>query len=189
MTGRAQGAAAARRYARALFDVAQQQQGDCEALRREIREAVALLGSHKELRAALEHPALSTEAKRKLVEAVWAPGRTSPLLARLMALLADKGRIGLLAAIDESFGALWNAHRGVVAAEAVSAVPLDEAQTRAVTEALRKATGKEVELQTRADPALQGGILVRMAGMTYDGTVRGRLRALRQRLVGQAGNP
>jgi F-type H+-transporting ATPase subunit delta len=68
-------------------------------------------------------------------------------------------------------------------------VALDEAQTRAVAEALRKATGKDVELQTRTDPALLGGILVKMAGRTYDGTVRGRLRALRQRLVGQAGNP
>jgi F-type H+-transporting ATPase subunit delta len=188
MTGRAQGAAAARRYARALFDVALQQ-GDPGVLRREIHDAVAVLASHKDLRAALEHPALSTEAKRKVVEAVWASGRTSPLLARLLGLLAEKGRIGLLAAIEESFGALWNVHRGVVAAEAVSAVPLDEAQTRAVTEALRRATGKDVELQTREDKALQGGLLVRMAGMTYDGTVRGRLRALRQRLVGQAGNP
>ena len=61
--------------------------------------------------------------------------------------------------------------------------------TRAVAEALRKATGQEVELQARADPALVGGLLVKMAGRTYDGTVRGRLRALRQRLVGPAGNP
>ena len=95
----------------------------------------------------------------------------------------------LLPAIEESLGVLWNAQRGVMAAEAVSAVALDEAQTRAVAEALRKATGKDVELQTRTDPALLGGILVKMAGRTYDGTVRGRLRALRQRLVGQAGNP
>jgi F-type H+-transporting ATPase subunit delta len=176
MTGRAQGAA--RRYARALFDVALQQ-GDPGALRREIHDAVAILEAHKDLRSALEHPALSSEAKRKVVEAVWA-GRASPLLARLL---------GLLAAIEESFGALWNAHRGVVAAEAVSAVPLDEGQTRAVTEALRRATGQDVELQARADQALLGGLLVKMAGRTYDGTVRGRLRALRQRLVGQAGNP
>jgi len=185
MTGRDRGAA--RRYARALFDVALQQ-GDPGALRREIQETVSLLEAHKDLRSALEHPALSSQAKRKLVEAVWA-SRASPLLARLLGLLVDRGRIGLLAAMEESFGALWNAHRGVVAAEAVSAVPLDEGQTKAVTEALRRATGKDVELQARADPALMGGLLVRMAGMTYDGTVRGRLRALRQRLVGQAGNP
>jgi F-type H+-transporting ATPase subunit delta len=185
MTGRAR--VAARRYARALLDVVLQQ-GDPEALRGELRQALATLEGHKELRSALEHPALSSEAKRKVVDAVWG-GRASKVMARLLGLLAERGRMGLLPAIEESFSALWNAHRGVVAAEAVSAVPLDEGQTRAVAEVLRRATGKDVELQTRADPALLGGLLVKMAGRTYDGTVRGRLRALRQRLVGQAGNP
>jgi len=185
MRPRAQGTA--RRYARALLDVALQQ-GDPEALRRELREAAALLGGQKELRAALEHPALSAAAKTKLVQAVWG-GRGSVLLARLMTLLAERGRTPLLAAIEESFTALWNAHRGTVAAEAVSAVPLDEAQTRAVVEALRRATGKDVELQARVDPTLLGGLVVKMAGRTYDGSVRGRLKSLRARLVGQAGNP
>jgi F-type H+-transporting ATPase subunit delta len=184
---RPRAAGVARRYARALLDVVLQQ-GDPEALRGEMRQAVATLAGHQELRAALEHPAQSSEAKKKLVGAVWGVS-TSPVMARLMGLLAERGRIALLPAIEESFGALWNAHRGVVAAEAVSAVALDEAQTRGVAEALRRATGKDVELQTRADAALLGGLLVRMAGRTYDGTVRGRLRALRERLVGEAGNP
>ena len=185
MKPRAQGAA--RRYARALLDVALQK-GEAEALRRELRETADLLAAHKDLRSALEHPALSAEAKKKLVDAVWGR-RGSALLARLMGLLAERGRTALLPAIEETYGALWNAHRGVVAAEAVSAVPLDEGQARAVAAALRRATGKEVELQSRADQALLGGLLVKMAGRTYDGTVRGRLRALRQRLVGPAGNP
>jgi len=107
VTGRAEGAA--RRYARALLDVALQQ-GDPEALRGELRDARATLEGHKELRAALEHPALSAEAKRKVVEAVWG-GRASKVLARLLGLLADRGRVGLLPAIEQSYGALWNAHR------------------------------------------------------------------------------
>jgi F-type H+-transporting ATPase subunit delta len=185
MKPRAQGVA--RRYARALLDVALQQ-GDPETVRRELRAAAALLAAQGELRAALEHPALSGEAKKKVAEAVWG-GRASTLTARLLALLAERGRIGLLDAIEAAFGVLWNVHRGVVAAEAVSAAPLDEGQTRAVAEALRRATGKEVELQARVDPALLGGLMVKMAGRTYDGSVRGRLRALRARLVGQAGNP
>jgi F-type H+-transporting ATPase subunit delta len=181
---RAQGVA--RRYARALLDVAGQQGDAAFALRRELREATALLAAQQDLRKALEHPALPAERKRKV--AVWGRG-ASPVMVRLLDLLVERGRMELLPAIEESFSALWNAQRGVVAAEAVSALALDEAQTRAVAEALRKATGKDVELQTRTDEALLGGILVKMAGRTYDGTVRGRLRALRQRLVGQAGNP
>ena len=177
---------AARRYARALLDVAVQQ-GDPEAVRRELREATALLAAQAELRSALLSPALPGEARKKLVEAVWG-GRASKLMARLMALLAERGRIGLLGAIEESFGALWNAHRGAVAAEAVSATPLDEAQTRALEDTLRRATGKAVELQATTDAALLGGLVVKMAGRTYDGSVRGRLQSLRERLVGPAGN-
>ena len=177
---------AARRYARALLDVAVQQ-GDPEAVRRELSEATALMAAQAELRSALLSPALPGEAKNKLLDAVWGP-RVSKLTARLMALLAERGRIGLLGAIEESFGALWNAHRGAVAAEAVSAVPLDEAQTRALAETLRRATGKEVELQVRTDAALLGGLMVSMAGRTYDGSVRGRLKSLRARLVEQAAN-
>jgi F-type H+-transporting ATPase subunit delta len=178
---------AARRYARALLDVAVQQ-GDPEALRREMREATALLAAQADLRSALLHPVLPGAAKEKIVAAVWG-GRSSKLMARLMALLAERGRLGLLGAIEDSYGALWNAHRGAVAAEAVSATPLDEAQTRALAQTLRQATGKEVELQATTDAALLGGLVVKMAGRTYDGSVRGRLRSLRDRLVGQAGNP
>jgi len=185
MIRREQGAA--RRYARALLDVALPQ-GDPESLRRELGEARATIDAHKELRAALEHPALPSESKRKLVAALWG-GRGSKILGRLLDMLAERGRFPLLPAIEEAFTALWNVHRGVVSAEAVSAVPLDEAQTRAVAEALRKATGKEVELRTRTDAAVLGGVLVNMAGSTYDGTVRGRLRALRRRLVDPAGHP
>jgi F-type H+-transporting ATPase subunit delta len=178
---------AARRYARALLDVALQQ-GDPQALRRELREAKELLAAEEALRSALTSPALPGEAKRKLVEALWGK-RASEVMTRLMALLAERGRTSLLPAIEESFGALWNAHRGAVAAEAISAAPLDEGQTRALVETLRRATGREVELQARTDAALLGGLVVKMAGRTYDGSVRGRLRSLRQRLVGHEENP
>ena len=178
---------AARRYARALLDVAVQQ-GDPGALRRELASTATLLAAHKELQTALAHPTLPAEAKKRLVEAVWGR-RASVLLTRLLTLLAERGRLGLLPAIEQSFAALWNAQRGVLAAEAVSAVPLDESQKKAVAAALRQATGKDVELQARADPALLGGLVVNMAGRTYDGSVRGRLRALRERLVGHTGNP
>jgi F-type H+-transporting ATPase subunit delta len=71
----------------------------------------------------------------------------------------------------------------VVEAEAVSAAELLAEQRSALALALGRVSGKEVDLRTRKDPALIGGVLVRMAGKSYDGTVRGRLRALKARLV------
>lgn len=173
---------AARRYARALLEVSfQATEGDPASLRRELGEAAALLESQGELAEALASPALPLEAKHKVVQAVWRGA--SPLLLRLLEMLVERGRMSLLDAIATTYGQLWNAARGVLPAEATSAVPLGEEQLAAVQRALGRATGRDVELSTAIDPAVLGGLLVRVGGQVYDGTVRGRLRALRERLA------
>lgn len=171
--------AGARRYARALLDVALAQ-GTAAQVREQLRDAVALLEGHADLEAILSHPAVGPERKKKVVEAVW--GGKGELLVRLLRLLVDRGRVALLPAIEEAFVALWNAKRGVVSAEAVSAVSLDEAQKAALAQAIRQLTGMEAEIRTEVDPSLLGGLRVRMGGRVYDGSVRAQLKALRARL-------
>jgi F-type H+-transporting ATPase subunit delta len=175
---------AARRYAEALLDVATSTKASPEALRRELREAVALLRDHKELAVALSHPALGSEGRKKLVAGVWGKAKASPLFLRLLDLLASRNRLSLLPAIAEIFSARWNAGRGVASAEAVAAVELDAGRQKVLAEALKKATGNEVELETRVDPAVLGGLRVTVGGHTFDGTVRAQLQSLRRRLAG-----
>lgn len=177
----------ARRYARALLDVANQK-GEAEALRGELGQMVAVIGAHPDLKALLANPAVSTERKRKLVAAVAERAHASDLLTRLLAIMSERDRLELLPMVATAYVKMWNAHRGVVAAEAVSATPLDETQTRAVAKALAAATGREVDLQGRVDPRLLGGMLVKMEGRTYDGSVRARLIALRRTLAGAEGS-
>jgi F-type H+-transporting ATPase subunit delta len=173
----------ARRYARALLEVALAQ-AEAERIRRELGEAAALLQEHGPLLEALTHPAVGAEGRKRLVQAVWVRLGAAELLMRLLALLAEKNRLALLPAIADSFAALWNAHRGVVSAEAVSATPLDRAQQAALEGAIAQVTGSTAELKTCIEPALLGGVLVRVSGRTYDGSVRRRLQTLRQRLAG-----
>jgi F-type H+-transporting ATPase subunit delta len=177
--------AIARHYARALLDVALQQ-GNAEALRAELRGAVGLLSEQPELARVLGNPVLPPSRKRDVVLAVWAEDKASPLFRKLLGLLAENGRLGALSAIDSAFGSLWNAHRHIASAEVVSAVPLEEEQQRALGGALERATGMGVEMETRLDPAVLGGVLVRVGGRSYDGTVRARLRALKERLASGA---
>ena len=184
MKGSAPGTA--RRYARALLDVALEK-GVAEPLRAELSEMAAAIASHEDLASLLANPAVSAERKRKLVAAVAARARATDLLARLLTLLGGRDRLDLLPMVAAAYVKLWNAHRGVVAAEAVSATALDESQTRAVAKALGAATGREVDLQARVDPRLLGGMLVNMEGRTYDGSVRARLAALRRTLAGTHG--
>lgn len=177
----------ARRYARALLDVANQK-GEAEALRTELTDMVAVIGAHADLKALLANPAVSAERKRNLVAAVAGRAKASELLTRLLAIMGERDRLELLPIVAIAYAKIWNAHRGVVAAEAVSATPLDETQTRAVAQALGAATGREVDLQARVDPRLLGGMLVKMEGRTYDGSVRARLLALRRTLAGAEGS-
>lgn len=176
----------ARRYARALLDVALEK-GEAEALRAELQQMAALIGGHKDLSALLGNPAVSAERKRKLVAAVAGQAKASELLTRLLTLMGERDRLDLLPMVGAAYARMWNAHRGVVPAEAVSALPLDESQSRAVAKALGAATGREVDLHTRVDPRLLGGMLVKMEGRTYDGSVRARLTALRRALSGAEG--
>lgn len=175
--------ALARRYARALLEVVLENKADAQALRQELSGVADLLLGNPELARILQHPAVAVARKRKILEALWTKAHPGPLLERLVDLLVAADRLVLLPGIAEAYGELWNEHRGVVAAEALSAVALTEGQRDALAEALQKASGRAVELSTRGSPEVLGGLLVRMGGKTYDGTVRGRLQALRENLV------
>jgi F-type H+-transporting ATPase subunit delta len=138
----------------------------------------ALLGRHAELAEALAHPALPAAKKRGLVRAALEQKVQAPVL-RLLELLVERGRVSLLPANESAYTALFNAQRGVAQAEVVSAAPLSPDERRALQAALERASGLGVELALHEDPALLGGLLVRLGGRSYDGSVRGRLRALR----------
>ena len=172
---------AARRYARALLTVALEK-GDPAELGRELQEAVELLDTYPELRKVLAHPAVSTERQRLIASSIFKGA--SDLLSRLLQLLVERQRTLLLPDVAHAYATLWNTHRGVVAAEAVTATPLATEQASALATALGRATGKTVELKNAIDPEILGGVLVKMEGRVFDGTVRGRLKSLRQKLVG-----
>src|SRR6185436_13465938 len=106
------------------------------------------------------------------------------LVRRLVMLLAQRERLGVLGEVERAYAQLWNAHRGVVDAEALTVAPLGDAEQRALTAALAKLAGREVELTATVAPEILGGLVVKMDGKVYDGSVRGKLRALRERLVG-----
>ena len=171
----------ARRYARALLDVARQQ-GTGDATNQTLRQAADVLAENAALASVLAHPALAIEKKRAVLREVFGSGET--LVGRLFDLLIARGRLELLPNIADAFTEAWNAARGVVTAQAVTAAPLTQGQQERLTAALSAAAGVAVELKAAVDPRLLGGVRVTMAGRIYDGTVRGRLAGLRRHLEG-----
>jgi F-type H+-transporting ATPase subunit delta len=178
--------AAARRYARALFEVAHAK-GQAKPLRDELQALAKLLAEQPELSRALLHAGLGAERRQRLVKALFAT-RGSELLNRLLELLAERDRLSLLPELAEAYARAFNEQAGVLSAEAVSAAPLDEAQSGTLRSALKTATGRDVELRERVDPSLLGGLVVSLGGRTYDGSVRAQLALLRERLVRGAGS-
>jgi F-type H+-transporting ATPase subunit delta len=174
---------AARRYAKALLEVALDA-GDAEAVRDQLRDLERVLAENPDLAAALAHPALDLERKQAVAREVLARLGTGVLVGRLVNLLMSRGRMDLLPDIGEAYAADWNEHRGVLTAEAITAVALGDAQEKSLTAALAAASGRGVELRTSVDPAVLGGVRVSMGGRIYDGTVRGRLEGLRRHLEG-----
>ena len=177
--------AVARRYTRALLDVAAEK-GD-SGLLEDLEVLARLFAEHAELRAVLLHPAIPGDKKTAVIAALWRGRRASDLLLRLITLLVQRDRLELLPLIAAAYRRLWNAQRGIVEAEAVSARELDETEAQTLAAAAGSAAGKQVELRRSVDPGLMGGLLLRMEGRIYDGSVRARLRALRKRLAGTNG--
>jgi F-type H+-transporting ATPase subunit delta len=174
--------AAARRYARALLDIAQGKP-DAAKLKDELRDAARLVASNAELARALNHPGLGLERRQRLLRAVFA-GHGSDLMQRLLMLLAEKDRLALLPEVAVAYARAWNEQHGVLLAQAVSAQALDEREQSQLKAALESATGRTVEVEAHVDAALVGGLVVTLGGRTYDGSVRAQLGMLRERLVG-----
>jgi F-type H+-transporting ATPase subunit delta len=178
--------ALARRYARALLEVADAK-GKTTALelRDELRGFAAQLDAHAGLRRTLAQPTLGAEIKRKVVTALADAAKSSPLVQKLVEVLATRNRLALLGEVAAAYSDLANAAKGVVTAQVISAVPLAAAQQKALVEALAGSAGKggSVELTNDVEPALVGGLVLTVAGRTYDGSVRTQLKALRRRLA------
>jgi F-type H+-transporting ATPase subunit delta len=178
----------ARRYARALLDVVMAGSKGAtdgpEAVRAALERAQALVEENAELSQALTHPRIPIAARKKVADTVFADA--PEVVRRLLLLLVERDRVLILPAIALAYAAVWNEARGVVAADAVSAVELDSEEKQALGQALEKVAGKAVELQTRVDPSVLGGLRVTLGGRTLDGTVGAQLQALRRRLQGAA---
>jgi F-type H+-transporting ATPase subunit delta len=173
----------ARRYAAALFDVADRN-GTVDRVDRQLAAFSAFLDDQPELRRVFDTPAVAAQKKRAILDAVLAAtdeidGETRQLLR----MLADRDRLSLVSAIAAAFVDRVRQARHVLPAEVVTAVPLGDAQRASLTTALRAATGSELTVTERVDPAILGGVVARVGSLVFDGSVARQLERMKQRLL------
>jgi F-type H+-transporting ATPase subunit delta len=174
--------AVARRYAEALFEAARQIGADVEMLD----------GQAKVLRALYDDPQVRNffttpqipAAKKKEAAQRTLEGRLDALLINLLKVLIDHNRAAALPEVCEHFDLLTDQSRGVEEVEITSAVALSDAQREAITSALlRFSAYGSLRVDTKVDPAVLGGVKVRLGqSQVLDGTVAARLAELRASL-------
>ena len=168
------------RYGRALYELALES-GDldvCLAQALTVRDVLA----DPKCRRILEHPHISAAEKRTFLQEAFDRGLHAHL-TNFMGLLITKNRGEILMSALTVFIDLGNQAKGRTEARVVSAVHLSERQILAIQALLVRKLGKEVALFAEVDPALIGGFSIHVDGNLVDGSVRGRLYALKDSIA------
>lgn len=166
------------RYAQALFDLASEQK-QIPAVEADLKSLKAAIADSADLRMLLASPKFSAEDKGRALAAIAKKAKYGATTQKFLGLLAANGRASVLAEAIVAFQRLAADARGAVSAEVVTAVPLTSAQSKGVAAALRQALGKDPEISTRVDPALLGGIKVKVGSRLFDASLRSKLDSLK----------
>ena len=168
-------------YASALMSLAKSNNLS-EQFGNDIRSLLSLLESSEDLRQFLANPLIKPDAKKAVIKQI-AGEEMNPLMRSFLSLLIDKGRILFLEGIGKQYLNQLRALNQTVLAEVTSAVPLSDAQQQTVREKVQAMTSaREVEIETKIDTDLIGGVVIKVGSQVIDASLRGQLRRLGIRL-------
>jgi F-type H+-transporting ATPase subunit delta len=170
----------ARVYARALFEVARQQ-GILDLVREQLGQFADALNSNRQLAMFFFSPYFSTQEKEAGLQR--AVEGAEEALTNFLALLIENHRMPVIFRARREFDRLWDEENKMLPVEITSAIALDDATTRGIGERIGERTGLEVELQTRVDPDILGGIVLRVGNSILDASIRNRLQQLRKQVA------
>lgn len=176
--------AVARRYAVALADVVTSR-GEAQEVREELATWGALMHSNAQLLEVFRHPTIPYEQKRGVLDELIARVRPRPTTANFLKVLLQNHRLAELSEVNTQFALELDRRSGIVAAQVTTARPLPADAQEALRVRLGELTGSKVRLQFEVDDELIGGVVTRIGSTLYDGSVRGQLQQMRQKMIGE----
>jgi F-type H+-transporting ATPase subunit delta len=170
------------REARALLKVAVRE-SDPDRVGDELDIVAEAMRTQPDVETLLLHPGIAATRKVDAVKALAAHLGFTPLVSRLLAVLAERDRVRIVPELAAAYRARLYERKNTVAAEITTAVPIEAATVDRVGRALADASGKQVIVSARVDPSIVGGVVARVGSTVYDGSVTTQLALMRRKLV------
>ena len=166
------------RYATALFDLALEANA-IEPVKADLDRFDVLVAQSADLRRLVRSPVFSAEAQLQALSAVLDRGAIGGLAANFLKLAASNRRLFAVREMIEAFRELVARHKGEATAEVTVAETLKDQHVEALRAALKAVTGKDVDLDVKVDPAILGGLVVKLGSRMVDSSLRTKLNAIR----------
>lgn len=171
---------AAKRYAQAVFSLGKEQ-GTLDAWSDDLAMLSRIVGDDR-IATYLTNPSVAAERR---IEAFETSLNTNvqPETRNLARMLIERGRTMLIPDIRDMFDDQVRTERGIAVAEVTAAERLTDAEQDLIRQKLETKTGQTIELATKIDPDIIGGIIIRIGDQVIDGSVRNKLERMRSRLM------
>ena len=171
------------RYALALFELANEQK-KLEAVGRDLAAVAQALAESDEFKALTTSPLVGRDEAVRAVEATAKAMQLDTITGNFLGVLAKNRRLAQLPAVIRAFTLLSARHRGEITAEVTSAHTLDDDQVDAIRQNLRTRMGRDINVDLRVDPAILGGLVVKIESQMIDGSIRTKLNNLAHAMKG-----
>jgi len=168
----------ASRYANSLLDLAKER-NSLEAIKSDLDSFLAVLKATPELRAVLKNPIISPDKKFSIIKEVFGPS-VQEIVISFFKIVISKGRAEVLYETAKEFVNGYNKINGVIKASVVSAVQLTEENKAEVKRVVEQATQKKVVLETRIEPDLIGGFVLKVGDKQFDASISSSLSKLKK---------
>ncbi len=169
------------RYANSLMQLAEEKK-IYSKIAQDTELIYSSLGSSKELRTVLKSPVIKSTEKKKLLTAIY-EGKISKDVESFLLFVVEKGREDILYEIFKEFINLRNKKEGILQANIISAVELDDSLKKKITSKLEKETEKIVQSSFLVDGKIIGGFIAQLEDKVYDASVSHQLKLLRKKFA------
>lgn len=162
------------RYATALFELAIESK-KLKAVEADLTSFKSMLDTSADLKRLVRSPVFSADEQRKAIAAIAKKAKLSAITSNFLELISRNRRLFAVDDMIRAFNTLASAHRGEVTADVKSATKLTTEQTKALKASLKSALGQDVQLSATVDPALLGGLVVKVGSRMIDTSLRTKL--------------